>query len=156
MKAQWLDTGQPITAEQLHSQGILYVRLPVDEARHREPLARIMREHGYVDRDQVDMAPDMPNFAELCRKFAIEHYHPGDEVRFILAGAGVWEIRSLDDRFMKVEVGAEDFITVPARRYHRFYLTPENRIQCVRLFKDHSGWEQVYRKDVEAGAAAKA
>jgi 1,2-dihydroxy-3-keto-5-methylthiopentene dioxygenase len=57
---------------------------------------------------------------------------------------------------MKVEVGSKDFITVPDNRYHRFYLTDEKKIECVRLFKDHNGWVQVYRKDVEAGTAAKA
>jgi 1,2-dihydroxy-3-keto-5-methylthiopentene dioxygenase len=156
MKACWLESDKPISAEALNAQGIFYAQLPVAEAEHKAPLEKIMRDHGYVDRDQVNMSPEMPTFDEMCRKFAIEHYHPGDEVRFILSGSGVWEIRSLDDRWMKVEVAAEDFITVPSNRYHRFYLTDEKKIQCVRLFKDHSGWVQVYRKDVEAGAAAKA
>jgi 1,2-dihydroxy-3-keto-5-methylthiopentene dioxygenase len=156
MKAQWLDSKQPISAEELNAQGILYVKLPVDEAGHKAPLEQIMAEHGYVDRDLVKMSPEMPTFDAMCAKFEIEHYHPGDEVRFIIAGAGVWEIRSLDDRWMKVEVESTDFITVPSNRYHRFYLTDEKYIQCVRLFKDHNGWVQVYRKDVEAGAPAKA
>jgi 1,2-dihydroxy-3-keto-5-methylthiopentene dioxygenase len=51
---------------------------------------------------------------------------------------------------MKVEVEARDFITVPADRFHRFYLTDEKHIQCIRLFKDHNGWIQKYRKDLEA------
>lgn len=155
MKACWLDSNKPISAEALNAQGIFYTQLPVEEAGHKAQLEKIMKEHGYVDRDQVNMSAEMPTFDEMCRKFAIEHYHPGDEVRFILSGAGVWEIRSLDDRWMKVEVVSKDFITVPSDRYHRFYLTDEKKIQCVRLFKDHSGWVQVYRKDVEAGTAAK-
>jgi 1,2-dihydroxy-3-keto-5-methylthiopentene dioxygenase len=154
MKAYWLESGETISADELNAQDIFYTRLPVEEAAHKEPLAEIMLEHGYVDRDLVKMSEDMPTFAEMCRKFSIEHYHPGDEVRFIISGAGIWEIRSLDDRWMKVEVESEDFITVPANRYHRFYLTDEKMIQCVRLFKDHNGWVQVYRKDVEAAAKA--
>ena len=155
MKAHWLETKEPISAEELNAQGIFYTRLPVGEAEHKAPLEKIMKDHGYVDRDLVTMSEEMATFDEMCRKFAIEHYHPGDEVRFIVGGAGIWEIRSLDDRWMKVEVVSEDFITVPSDRYHRFYLTDEKKIQCVRLFKDHSGWVQVYRKDVEAAAAAK-
>lgn len=155
MNAVWLDTNEPISAEVLNAQDIFYTRLPVDESAHKAGLEKIMQEHGYVDRDLVKMSPALPNFDEMSRKFSIEHYHPGDEVRFTLAGAGVWEIRSLDDRWMKVTVGAEDFITVPSGRYHRFYLTDEKLIHCVRLFKDHNGWVQVYRKDVEAGLAAK-
>ncbi len=153
MKAYWKDGGGAITGAELEAQGIFNTRLPVEESRHREPLAAIMARHGYVDRDLVEMSPGMKDFEAICEKFSIEHYHPGDEVRFILEGSGVWEIRSLDDRLMKVEVQAQDFIVVPAHRYHFFYLTPERRIRCVRLFKDHNGWTQVYRKDVEAGAA---
>ncbi|MGH7441306.1 MAG: 1,2-dihydroxy-3-keto-5-methylthiopentene dioxygenase, partial [bacterium] len=116
MKAEWLETHKPITSEELNAQGIFYVRLPVDEAAHKVALEKIMKDNGYVDRDQVNMTADMDNFEAICRKFSVEHYHPGDEVRFTLSGAGVWEIRSLDDRWMKVEVTSEDFITVPSNR----------------------------------------
>jgi 1,2-dihydroxy-3-keto-5-methylthiopentene dioxygenase len=156
MKACWLESNKPISADELNAQGIFNVQLPVAEAEHKAPLEKIMKEHAYVDRDQVNMSREMPKFDEICRKFSIEHYHPGDEVRFILSGSGVWEIRSLDDRWMKVEVVSKDFITVPSDRYHRFYLTDEKKIQCVRLFKDHNGWVQVYRKDVEAKEKAEA
>lgn len=150
MKASWLETGKEITSAELNAQGILNMQLPSDPAAYKEPLAKIMKEKGYVDQDQVDMSPSMgPKFDEMCQKFSIEHLHPGDEVRFLIAGAGVWEIRSLDDRWMKVEVEARDFITVPDGRFHRFYLTDEKHIQCIRLFKDHNGWIQKYRKDLE-------
>jgi 1,2-dihydroxy-3-keto-5-methylthiopentene dioxygenase len=82
-----------------------------------------------------------------------EHLHTDDEVRFLLSGSGVFEIRSLDDRWMKVIVEPSDFILVPANRFHRFYLTDEKKIQCVRLFKDQSGWTPIYRKDAETVAA---
>jgi 1,2-dihydroxy-3-keto-5-methylthiopentene dioxygenase len=112
-----------------------------------------MGENGYVTMDQVKMWADMPNFQALCDKFVGEHLHTDDEVRFVLDGSGVFEIRSLDDRWMKVLVEPQDFISVPANRFHRFYLTDEKKIQCVRLFKDQSGWTPMYRKDVEAAAA---
>jgi 1,2-dihydroxy-3-keto-5-methylthiopentene dioxygenase len=54
---------------------------------------------------------------------------------------------------MKVTVEPSDFILVPANRYHRFYLTGEKNIHCVRLFKDPSGWTPLYRKDLEATGA---
>ena len=112
-----------------------------------------MKERGYVTMDQVKMWEDMPNFQALCDKFVGEHLHTDDEVRFVLAGSGVFEIRSLDDKWMKVIVEPSDFILVPANRFHRFYLTDEKKIQCVRLFKDQSGWTPLYRKDLEAAGA---
>jgi 1,2-dihydroxy-3-keto-5-methylthiopentene dioxygenase len=111
-----------------------------------------MAERGYVVMDEVGMKPDMPNFDALCKKFVGEHLHTDDEVRFVLKGSGVFDIRSGDDRWMHVEVEPGDFILVPANRYHRFYLTDEKTIHCVRLFKDASGWTPVYREPAAAQA----
>jgi 1,2-dihydroxy-3-keto-5-methylthiopentene dioxygenase len=152
MKATWLDSGKEITAKDLEAEGILNMQLPTDGP-YQGRLEEVKKKLGYVAQDQVDMTPQMPKFEEICHKFSIEHYHPGDEVRFLLSGAGVWHIRSLGDQWMKVEVVKGDFIVVPSNRYHLFYLTKEQNIQCVRLFKDNNGWVQVYRKDVEAAAA---
>jgi 1,2-dihydroxy-3-keto-5-methylthiopentene dioxygenase len=153
MKAVWLDSGKAITAEELNAQGITYMVLPTDPAAYQAPLEKVMKANGYVTQDEVNRSPALPNYDAMVAKFQIEHYHPGDEVRFTLAGGGIWEIRSLDDKWMKVEVGTGDFISVPDGRYHRFYLTDEKYIKCVRLFKDTNGWVQVYRHEVEAGTA---
>ncbi len=152
MKAIWLETGKDISAQELNAQGVTYRQLPTEEAAYTPPLEQIMKDNGYVTMDQVKMWAEMPNFDALCQKFVGEHLHTDDEVRFVLSGSGVFEIRSLDDRWMKVLVEPQDFISVPANRYHRFYLTDEKKIQCMRLFKDQSGWTPVYR---EAAAAAK-
>ena len=153
MKAIWLDNGNNITAEELNAQGITYEQFETDEIKYKAPLEALMKERGYVTMDQVKMWADMPNFEALCQKFVGEHLHTDDEVRFLLDGSGVFEIRSGDDRWMKVIVEKGDFILVPANRFHRFYLTDEKRIQCVRLFKDQSGWTPLYRKDLETSAA---
>ena len=153
MKAIWLDSGKNITAQELNAQGVTYEQFETDEKRYKGPLEALMKERGYVTMDQVKMFADMPNFQALCDKFVGEHLHTDDEVRFLLAGSGVFEIRSQDDRWMKVIVEPSDFILVPANRFHRFYLTDEKKIHCVRLFKDQSGWTPLYRKDLETTAA---
>ncbi|HVM33537.1 MAG TPA: cupin domain-containing protein [bacterium] len=149
MKAIWLDTNETISPAQLNAQGVTYEQFPTEEASYKGPLEQVMKERGYVTMDQVKMWPDMPNFDMLCQKFVGEHLHTDDEVRFVLAGSGVFEIRGEGDRWMKVTVEPKDFILVPANRFHRFYLTDEKNIHCVRLFKDQSGWTPLYRKDLE-------
>ena len=153
MKAIWLDNQQPITAAELNAQGVTYEQFATDETAYKGPLEKLMGERGYVTMDQVKMWPEMPNFDALCQKFVGEHLHTDDEVRFVLGGAGVFEIRSQDDRWMKVTVEPSDFILVPANRFHRFYLTEAKNIHCVRLFKDQSGWTPLYRKDLETAGA---
>jgi len=153
MKAIWLETGKNISAEELNAQGVTYRQLPTEESAYKPPLEAMMKENGYVTMDQVKMWPEMQNFDALCQKFIGEHLHTDDEVRFVLSGSGVFEIRSQDDKWMKIIVEPQDFISVPANRFHRFYLTDEKKIQCVRLFKDQSGWTPQYRKDLEPATA---
>jgi 1,2-dihydroxy-3-keto-5-methylthiopentene dioxygenase len=87
----------------------------------------------------------MPNLQMVCDKFKDEHLHRDDEVRFVLSGAGIFDIRAADGRWMRLEVEASDLIVVPADLYHRFFLTERQEIRCVRLFKDAAGWVPEYR-----------
>ena len=42
------------------------------------------------------LSPAMENLDAICAKFVDEHFHDEDEVRFVLEGAGVFDIRSKD------------------------------------------------------------
>lgn len=148
MKANWLiddAPGEAITAERLNSEGVLYQALPLEAGGYQPALDALKTEAGYIEQDQVELLPDNPKLDEICAKFIDEHLHDDDEVRFVLEGAGVFDIRSSDDRWMRVTVEAGDLIVVPAGRYHRFFLTDAKHIRCVRLFKDASGWVPTYR-----------
>lgn len=148
MKAFWLDhpsDAPEISAEALAAEGVLNQTLPPQESDYQPTLDALRTERGYVEQDIVELRPETPNLDEICAKFVDEHLHDDDEVRFVLEGEGVFEIRSRADRWMKVVVSPGDLIVVPAERYHRFYLTEQQTIRCVRLFKDTSGWVPKYR-----------
>jgi 1,2-dihydroxy-3-keto-5-methylthiopentene dioxygenase len=149
MKAHWMtDDGQlgaPIPEQTLSANGVLHQALPTNQPAYQEPLDRLKRDRGYIEQDEVALTPDTPNLDQICAKFVDEHYHDEDEVRFVLDGAGIFDIRSDEDQWMRVEVETGDLIVVPARRHHRFFLTDANKIRCVRLFKDASGWVPHYR-----------
>ncbi|GAB4542229.1 MAG: cupin domain-containing protein [Haliangiales bacterium] len=150
MKAHWLEAPQgDIDTDTLQAEGILYQKLDTDEARFQSSLDALKERQGYVAQDEVALRPDNPKLDEICAKFVDEHYHDEDEVRFILDGAGIFDIRTRDDRWMRVEVETGDLIVVPAGRHHRFFLTDERNIRAVRLFKDPSGWVPRYRQAAE-------
>lgn len=154
MKLQWLEpgpNGAPLQRAELQRAGVLYERLEVEPEGYQAALDRLKAERGYVEQDIVELGPQTPNLEQLCAKFIDEHLHTDDEVRFVLEGEGIFDIRSADDRFMRVTVEKGDLIVVPAHRYHRFLLTERAHIRCVRLFKDASGWVPQYR-DQEQGA----
>lgn len=145
MKAFWRESGEPIDEATLAAEGVLYRRLPLEEAGWQPALDEIKAERGYVEQDVVELTPQTPNLQDLLDKFDGEHLHTDDEARFVLAGEGVFDIRSGDDRWMRVVVGPGDLIVVPRDRYHRFELTEQRIIRCVRLFADPAGWVAHYR-----------
>jgi len=146
MKAHWIDDEQPIGAATLHANGVIYEALPLDEAGYQGRLEELKHERGYGTQDVVALEPDNPKLDEICNKFADEHLHSDDEVRFVLEGEGLFDIRSNDDRWMRVLVEPGDLIVVPEGKHHRFTLTEQKRIRCLRLFKDQEGWVPIYRE----------
>ncbi len=143
MRAHWLDDETPIGPDELAAQGVHYQRLELGA--HQAPLDALSAAQGYVHQDEVSLSPETPNLDAIEQKFLGEHLHTEDEVRFVLEGEGVFDIRSADDRWMRVTVERGDLIVVPKDRHHRFFLTEAKAIRCVRLFQDKAGWEPHYR-----------
>ena len=130
MKAYWLDNGTKISAQELKVQGVEYAKLDVNN--FQADLESIKTANGYKSQDIVELSPQTPNLDVILAKFDKEHIHTDDEVRFVLAGSGIFDIRSSDDRWMRIEVYASDYISVPANRNHRFFIMEDKTIRCVR------------------------
>ena len=149
MKANWLEgadcVGAEISAEFLEGQGVFNQTLPTEQAGYQPSLDSLAKDRGYIEQDEVALSPKTENLDAICAKFVDEHFHDDDEVRFVLEGRGIFDIRSADDRWMRVVVDAGDLIVVPAKRYHRFFLGQQRQIRCVRLFRDREGWVPRYR-----------
>lgn len=148
MQLAWMEPESyypTLDLEHLRRNGITYERLELRGHDFQPRLDALASARGYVEQDIVELSQDTPNLQAICDKFAGEHLHTDDEVRFVLAGEGVFDIRDEADRWMQVTVEAGDLIVVPADRYHRFTLTAAQHIRCVRLFKDRGGWVPHYR-----------
>ncbi|HEY9653207.1 MAG TPA: acireductone dioxygenase [Coleofasciculaceae cyanobacterium] len=99
---------------------------------------------GYQDRDLIVLHPDVPNLDALLSKFYRCHYHTDDEVRYIIAGEGVFGFVRPDGTQVELTVQPEEFINVPANTEHWFYLTPSKRVKAVRYFTTTEGWTPEY------------
>jgi 1,2-dihydroxy-3-keto-5-methylthiopentene dioxygenase len=146
MRAYPLDEpSSAIGPEALARRGVLSWSVPDDAAARAALLDGIKREHGYVDEDFIELAPETPNLEAICAKFDREHFHSEDEVRYVVAGEGIFDVRDEGDRWIRIEVTPGDLIVIPARTHHRFFLTEKKQIRCMRLFANHDGWTPVYR-----------
>ena len=101
------------------------------------------RRGGYVTADVIDVSPETPNLDAMLARFDKEHTHSEDEVRFILAGRGVFFLH-LDGKVVSVEVGPGDMLRVPRGATHWFTLCEDRRIRAIRWFQDTSGWTPQY------------
>ncbi|HEU4765993.1 MAG TPA: cupin domain-containing protein [Pyrinomonadaceae bacterium] len=99
---------------------------------------------GYVTADVIDVNPTTPGLNDMLAKFNREHWHDEDEVRFIIAGRGLFHIHSKLGPILAIEVEAGDLIRVPRGTLHWFNLCADRRIRAIRLFQDTAGWTPHY------------
>jgi 1,2-dihydroxy-3-keto-5-methylthiopentene dioxygenase len=136
--------------------GIDYERWPVlpevgDDAPAEKVLGayateidKLKERGGYVTADVIDVNPETPGLDTMLAKFNIEHRHDEDEVRYIVAGRGLFHIHPPSGPVVALEVEAGDLIRVPRGTLHWFDLCGDRRIRAIRLFQDKSGWTPHY------------
>jgi 1,2-dihydroxy-3-keto-5-methylthiopentene dioxygenase len=142
--------------EHLAGIGIEYERWPIagdleadasaDQvlSRYAVQIEQLKKRGGYVTADVIDVNADTPGLDTMLAKFNIEHRHDEDEVRYIVAGRGLFHIHPQAGPVVALEVEAGDLIRVPRGTLHWFDLCSDRRIRAIRLFQDSSGWTPHY------------
>lgn len=150
--------------EYLAAIGIEYERWPAnaglgedvsDEAilaHYASEIEQLKERGSYTTVDVVNVNPDTPGLQFMLAKFNIEHVHDEDEVRYLVAGRGLFHIRPQHGPVVAIEVVAGDLIRVPRGTLHWFNLCSERRVRAIRLFQNQSGWTPHYtRSGIERG-----
>jgi 1,2-dihydroxy-3-keto-5-methylthiopentene dioxygenase len=148
-----IDAGPEIRAE-LAALGIEYERWSLDRvgtdasaeqvlSAYDVEIEEIKRRGGYVTADVIDVNALTLNLEAMLAKFDKEHTHDEDEVRFILAGRGIFFL-NIAGRVASVQVGPGDMLRVPRGTTHWFTLCEDRRIRAIRWFQDTSGWTPHY------------
>ena len=89
--------------------------------------------------DVVSIAPDNPKREEMRAKFLEEHFHKEDEVRFFVAGSGLFTLH-VDGEVYEVKCEQGDLIAVPDSTRHWFDMGPEPSFVAIRFFTEPDGW----------------
>jgi 1,2-dihydroxy-3-keto-5-methylthiopentene dioxygenase len=106
-------------------------------------IAALKQRGGYVTADVIDVNPGTPGLEAMLARFDKEHTHDEDEVRFTLAGRGIFFLH-LGGKVVSVEVGPGDLLRVPRGTTHWFTLCEDRRIRAIRWFQDTAGWTPHY------------
>ena len=143
-------------AEALAPLGVVYEHVPAappqvpapaqDEVleAHRPLVDRLVAEHGYRLVDVVQLHPVdsdewRANAAAARAKFLNEHTHDEEEIRYFVAGSGVFYLH-MRDRVHAMLCTAGDLLSVPALTTHWFDMGDSPDFIAVRFFHDEDGW----------------
>ena len=138
----------PVDAAGMRQLGINYWKLdaaayeypikaiPWDPADAADPKLQALRDdRGYNYADIITIHPDhLPEFDKKIAAFFEEHIHDAEEIRYILAGSGYFDVRDLNDKWVRIHIKAGDLMTLPEGIYHRFTCDETRYIHAMRLF----------------------
>jgi 1,2-dihydroxy-3-keto-5-methylthiopentene dioxygenase len=145
-------------AMRLRSLGIRFEQWPLDNSittgaeseqvmhAYQQHIDRLNEEYGFQSMDVISMAPDHSKREELRQKFLQEHTHNEDEIRFFVAGSGLFTMHPHAEVY-EVLCSAGDLISVPAGMRHWFDMGPAPDFIAIRFFTRPDGWVGYFTGD---------
>ena len=144
-------TDPAVIAETLGGLGVHYERwqanraLPANAGQlevleaYQDEIEQLNADHGFQSVDVVSLGPDHPDKEALRRKFLAEHTHEDFEIRFFVAGRGLFYLH-VDRQVYLVLCEQGDLISVPANTTHWFDMGVNPDFKCIRFFTTPEGW----------------
>ncbi|KAJ4379126.1 1,2-dihydroxy-3-keto-5-methylthiopentene dioxygenase [Didymella sp. IMI 355093] len=136
------DSGRSVDPSYLANLGVIYRHVTSDEE-----VNALAKERSYKNRDEITVSPEKMGdiYEDKVKSFFHEHLHEDEEIRYILDGAGFFDVRSEGDDWVRIWLEQGDLIVLPAGIYHRFTTDDKNYIKAMRLFKEEPKWTPLNR-----------
>jgi 1,2-dihydroxy-3-keto-5-methylthiopentene dioxygenase len=90
-----------------------------------------------------------PILTQKIEAFFEEHIHDAEEIRYIIGGSGYFDVRNLEDKWVRVHVKKGDLMTLPEGIYHRFTCDEDRLTHVMRLFIGLPIWTPFNRPQEE-------
>ncbi|CAF9907140.1 MAG: hypothetical protein GOMPHAMPRED_005028 [Gomphillus americanus] len=165
-------TPDGVSVDHLATLGLLHARFPLEESNSIDGVNKLASDRHYSHRDEITVSPSAMGavYEDKIKNFFAEHMHEDEEIRYILGGAGYFDIREKgDDNWIRIRVEEGDLLVLPPGIYHRFTVDEDNvssrsmpvgcsllvvfkegadvgqYIKAMRLFKDEPKWTPLNR-----------
>jgi len=142
-----LNPPQYVSLKELQKlSGVLYWKLNGDKVVEDKQLEEIKKQRNYTYTDVIEISPEkLLNYNERIKIFFQEHLHADEEIRLVLEGSGYFDVRDINDKWIRILVTKGDLLVLPAGIYHRFTLDTKNYIKAMRLFIGEPVWTPINR-----------
>ncbi|KAK9368443.1 Acireductone dioxygenase ARD family [Lipomyces kononenkoae] len=139
------DSGAEVPAEAIARLGVLAYHFSGPAA--LDDVNLLAKSRDYKNKDVITISPVSMGevYEEKVKTFYKEHLHEDEEIRYVVEGEGFFDVRDVDDRWVRLKLDAGDLIILPAGIYHRFTTTSSDYIKAMRLFKDEPKWTPLPR-----------
>jgi 1,2-dihydroxy-3-keto-5-methylthiopentene dioxygenase len=140
-------TAREVNKKDLDALGVLSWEglTGVDDPR----LDDIKKERGYTYSDLIEVCPDkLPEYETKIKHFYREHIHYDEEIRYIVEGHGYFDVRDVNDKWIRISCEGGDMIILPEGMYHRFTTDSDNYVKANRLFVGEPIWTPYNRDDI--------
>ena len=112
---------------------MLHKHFPAADPSSPAAVDALAAERHYKHRDQITVAPEAMGavYEDKIKMFFAEHMHEDEEIRYILDGAGYFDVREKDDdRWVRIRCEEGDLLVLPPGIYHRFTVD-ENNVSAI-------------------------
>ncbi|KAL3893154.1 MAG: hypothetical protein SGARI_008349, partial [Bacillariaceae sp.] len=73
-------------------------------------LSSLRDDRGYSYADIISI---LPGYDDKVKAFFEEHIHDAEEIRYILDGSGYFDVRDLEDDWIRIHIKKGDLMTLP-------------------------------------------
>jgi 1,2-dihydroxy-3-keto-5-methylthiopentene dioxygenase len=136
---------ESVTVEMLRAIGISYWKMDAESYEYpvhsvpwdpKESLDRKLKklrdDRGYSYADIITIHRDLlPDFDSKVKAFFEEHIHDAEEIRYVLGGSGYFDVRDLQDRWIRIHVKKGDLITLP-EGMEQYITSPETSLDQAK------------------------
>lgn len=136
----------PVTLKELSELGVVFFTTSLSDL---TVVKQLLRHRNYKHVDEVRVSQTAKDDVFLERWFQ-EHYLEDEEMRLVTDGSCYIDIRSKQDKWIRVHLMTGHMIVLPPGMYHRATLDEDDYTALFRGFRDAPRFFPIYRSDSAA------